>query len=119
MGSLSPSIFFGASRIRPRVADYEGSLMLRSRKTFWWAGLVASLIAAVLHCDPREARGDVTSEEVEHAIRDGVRYLKESKRPTARGPTSTGRAHRDDESGHARSDDRGRETEVARDSARP
>jgi hypothetical protein len=76
-----PSFLFGSERIRPRVADCEGSLMLRSRKTFWRVGLIATLIAAMLHCDRREARGDVTSEEVEHAIREGVRYLKDKRAP--------------------------------------
>ena len=62
--------------------------MLRSRKMFWWVGLIATLIVAVSLCDRRGARADVTSEEVEHAIREGVRFLKEKQRPTARGPTS-------------------------------
>ena len=55
--------------------------MLRSRKTFWRVGLIATLMVAVSLCDRRGARGDVTSEEVEHAIREGVRYLKDKQAP--------------------------------------
>jgi Domain of unknown function (DUF4159) len=51
--------------------------MLRARKTFWWVCLIASLIVVVLLGDRRPAWGGVTSEQVEQAIRAGVRFLKE------------------------------------------
>ena len=51
--------------------------MLRSRKTFWRVGLIATLIVAVLARRSTTSPGDVTSEEVEHAIREGVRFLKD------------------------------------------
>ncbi len=66
--------------------------MLRSRKTFWRVGLIAALIVAVLLCDRRGARGDVTSEEVEHAIHEGVRYLKEKQAPDGSWPDVDGAA---------------------------
>jgi hypothetical protein len=55
--------------------------MLRSRKTFGWVGLIASLIVVLLLGDRRGAWAGVTSEEVEHAIREGVRFLKERQGP--------------------------------------
>ena len=51
--------------------------MLRSRKTFWWVGLLVLLTLILLCGDRRAALAGVTSEEVERAIRDGVRFLKE------------------------------------------
>ena len=55
--------------------------MLPIRTACWQVGLVAVLAGAVFFGDRREARGDVTSEQVEHAIREGVRFLKEKQAP--------------------------------------
>jgi hypothetical protein len=55
--------------------------MLRSRTMFWRVGMVASLAGAVFLGDRRDAWADVTSEQVEHAIREGSRYLKDKQAP--------------------------------------
>ena len=57
--------------------------MLRSRKTFWWVGhgrfSASSVVVSALAIWRDGARAGVTSEEVEHAIREGVRFLKEKQ----------------------------------------
>ena len=63
-----------------------------------WLAFVVLWWAADLPCGPAAARAGVTSEEVEHAIRNGVKFLKDRQRadgswpevaPNARtGPTS-------------------------------
>jgi Domain of unknown function (DUF4159) len=68
--------------------------MLRFPIPILWLGMVVSLLA----CRPGVARAGVTSEEVEQAIRNGVKFLKDRQRadgswpevaPNARtGPTS-------------------------------
>jgi Domain of unknown function (DUF4159) len=60
--------------------------MLRSRKTFWWAGLLVSVLWILLAGERRTVRAGVTSEQVERAIRDGVRFLKDRQRPDGSWP---------------------------------
>ena len=55
--------------------------MLGSRKSFWWVGLVAILAGVCCWAMNDGARADVTSEQVENAIRQGVRFLKERQLP--------------------------------------
>ena len=60
--------------------------MLRSRKTFWWAGFLVSLSWVLLAGERQTVRAGVTSEQVERAIREGVRFLKERQRPDGSWP---------------------------------
>jgi hypothetical protein len=55
--------------------------MLRSRKTFWWAVLFVLFFGIFLESEQPRARAGVTSEEVERAIRNGVRFLKGRQGP--------------------------------------
>ena len=76
-----PTTIVRSERIRRFVYKREGSLMFRSRTTFWWVSLVAFLSWAVILGDHHGARADVTSEQVEHAIRRGVEFLKRKQAP--------------------------------------
>src|SRR5271168_5172321 len=60
--------------------------MLRSRKTFWSAGLLVSFLWIVLAGERPTVRAGVTSEQVERAIREGVRFLKDRQRPDGSWP---------------------------------
>ena len=51
--------------------------MFRSAKSWCWIGLVALPILGVPFDGAATVRAGITSEEVERAIRDGVRFLKE------------------------------------------
>ncbi len=54
--------------------------MLRSSRRLWRIGLLGLLLAGELACGRATARAGVTSEEVEQAIRSGVKFLKERQR---------------------------------------
>ena len=58
---------------------------LRLGGSFW---VTLILIVAALDCPWPSAAAAVTREEVERAIREGVRFLKNSSVTTAPGPTS-------------------------------
>src|SRR5262249_13718806 len=60
--------------------------MLRSRKVIWWAVFLISLHWALLGGDQERACAGVTSEEVERAIRQGVRFLIDRQRPDGSWP---------------------------------
>ena len=55
--------------------------MLRLRQTFWRADWFFAFIAIVLVTLGQPALADITSEKVERAIRNGVRYLKGKQGP--------------------------------------
>ncbi len=55
--------------------------MLRSRKKSWLVGFIALLISSLVSLDQGTACAGVTSEEVERAIREGVRFLKDRQGP--------------------------------------
>ncbi len=54
--------------------------MLRSLKAFCWVGFTALASFGAPFWGERAAHGGVTSEEVEHAIRAGVRFLKDRQK---------------------------------------
>jgi len=65
--------------------------MLRSSSRWYWIGVMGlSLVAGPAFC-PATIRGEITSEEVERAIRDGVRFLKGQQRPDGSWPEVEGR----------------------------
>jgi hypothetical protein len=55
--------------------------MLRSRKKSWLVGFIALLMSSLLSLDRGTACAGITSEEVEKAIREGVRFLKDRQGP--------------------------------------
>src|SRR6516165_9177188 len=55
--------------------------MVRSRKTLWWAGSLVAFLCILVAGEGPSARAGVTSEQVERAIREGVRFLKDRQRP--------------------------------------
>ena len=60
--------------------------MLRTRKTIWWAGFLPSFLWILLAGERPAVQAGVTSEQVERAIRDGVRFLKDRQRPDGSWP---------------------------------
>ena len=64
----------------PRVHWLEGTVMLGSSRRLSRMVVLFLLLAAGLACDRSTARAGVTSEEVEQAIRQGIRFLKERQR---------------------------------------
>ena len=67
----------------------------------------------VLSMGPNSLRAAVTREEVERAIRDGVRYLKHEQRATAPGPTCKASPNRHDQPGDPGPADGRREARLA------
>jgi hypothetical protein len=67
--------------------------MKRSSGRCNWKGALALLVWAGAAFFPAAVRGDITSEDVERAIQDGVRSLKERQRPDGSWPEVDGRAH--------------------------
>jgi hypothetical protein len=65
--------------------------MLRSSSRSYWIG-VLGLVWAGAALGPVTIRGDVTSEDVEHSIREGVKFLKDRQRPDGSWPEADGRA---------------------------
>ena len=69
------------------------------------SGLRCSM-CSVLCRRTTDAWAGVTSEEVEHAIREGVRFLKERQAPDGSwADADAGRSNRDDQPGRARAHD--------------
>src|SRR5262249_59483077 len=71
-----------------------GSPMIRIARRSGWLEITALVILAGLSCAP-STRAGVTREEVERAIHDGVRYLKQQQRedgswPDVEGDTKSG-----------------------------
>ncbi len=58
-----------------------------------WLGFVVLWWAANLPCGQAAARAGVTSEEVEHAIRNGVKFLKDRQRADGSWPEVAPNAH--------------------------
>jgi hypothetical protein len=71
----------------------QGTIMLRSSRPLCWIGLVVLSLAGVVACGPGKAWAGVTSEEVEQAIREGVRSLKERQRADGSWPEVAANAH--------------------------
>ena len=64
-----------------------------SRRARVWAGFSCGLLAWSLALAPVSAHGGVTREEVEKAIREGVRFLKEKQRDDGSWPDADNEAH--------------------------
>ncbi len=62
-----------------------------SSRSYWFAVLGLALWAGTALA-PATSRGDITSEDVERAIQEGVRSLKERQRPDGSWPEADGRA---------------------------
>jgi len=67
--------------------------MLRSASRLYWISVVGLALVVEPAFGPATIRGEVTSEEVERAIREGVRFLKAHQRPDGSWPEVEGRAH--------------------------
>jgi Domain of unknown function (DUF4159) len=66
--------------------------MVPFRMRRWWIGLAVALSLIALHGVSVCAWGDLSSQEVERAIRDGVRFLKERQRADGSWPDMDGRS---------------------------
>ncbi|MGO9470951.1 MAG: DUF4159 domain-containing protein [Isosphaeraceae bacterium] len=66
--------------------------MLRSSRRWYWIGVAGLALVVDAALGPATIRGDVTSEQVEHAIRLGVRFLKARQQPDGSWPEVEGRA---------------------------
>ncbi len=67
--------------------------MFRSAKSWCWIGLVALPILGVPFDGAATVRAGITSEEVERAIRDGVRFLKERQQADGSWPEVEAQTH--------------------------
>ena len=66
--------------------------MARSSSRWYWIGVVGLAFLAEPVFGPATSRGEVTSEDVERAIREAVRFLKGHQRPDGSWPEVDGRA---------------------------
>ncbi len=66
--------------------------MVPKRMRRWWIGLVVAVSLVAVQGVSDCAWGDLSSQEVERAIRDGVRFLKERQRADGSWPDVDGRS---------------------------